>query len=120
MLWDGPGYVFGVDSKGKPERAKEQQRAFKQAILDAFPEEARDTGIRSVLTFLEKARFEPIFSHPTWEEIQKTGANLTFRLQDKAEMICQSPAVQEAISRQANAEGNTAHCLLDFCGNSLC
>ena len=112
MLWDGPGYVFGVDRKGKPERAKEQQRAFMQAILDAFPEEARDAGIRSVLTFLEKARFEPIFSHPAWEEIQKTGANLTFRLQGKAEMICQSPAVQEAISRQASAEGNTVHCLI--------
>lgn len=104
--------MFGVDSKGKPEHAKEQQRAFMQAILDAFPEEARDAGIRSVLTFLEKARFESIFSRPAWEEIQKTVANLTFRLQGKAEMICQSPAVQEAISRQASAEGNTVHCLI--------
>jgi CRISPR-associated protein Csd1 len=27
-------------------------------------------------------------------------------------MICQSPAVQEAISRQASAEGSTVHCLI--------
>src|SRR3990172_7182054 len=32
LLWDVAGYVFGVDQKGKPERAADQRKAFLERI----------------------------------------------------------------------------------------
>ena len=60
LLWDHSGYVFGVDDKGKPERAREQHLEFVEAIRSRFAV-SNDAGIQAVLSFLERGSFEKVF-----------------------------------------------------------
>ncbi len=112
LLWDNPGYVFGVDSKGKPERLREQRLAFLEAIRSRFAA-CDDAGIQAVLSFLELGNFETVFSHPLWSEIQETGANLTFRLEGDSEPVCERPAVAAALSTKDDSDTEkTSLCLV--------
>jgi len=112
LLWDSPGYVFGIDSKGKPERAREQQLAFVEAIRSRLPESG-DAGIRAVLAFLERGDFAKVFEHPLWAEILETGANLTFRLEGDALPVCEREAVAKVLTAaDADSKGSAALCLV--------
>jgi len=112
LLWDHSGYVFGVDDKGKPERAREQHLAFTEAIRSRFAA-SNDSGIQAVLFFLEGGNFEAVFSHPLWPEIQETGANLTFRLEGDSEPVCERPAVAAALSTKDDSDTEkTSLCLV--------
>lgn len=104
LLWDHPGYVFGIDNKGKPERAREQHMAFIEAIHSRFIE-CEDAGIHAVLTFLERGDFAKVFEHLLWVEILESGANLTFRLEGNAIPVCEREAVINVLST-ANEEGS--------------
>lgn len=97
LLWDNPGYVFGIDGKGKPERAREQHLAFVAAIRDRFVE-SDDAGLRAVLTFLERGDFDAVFANPRWAEILESGANLTFRLEGDPYPVCEREAVTAVLS----------------------
>lgn len=111
LLWDHPGYVFGVDDKGKPERVREQHLAFLDAIRSRFAT-SDDAGIQAVLSFLEHGNFEAVFLHPLWSEIQETGANLTFRLEGDSEPVCERPAVATALSMSDADSEKTSLCLV--------
>jgi len=112
LLWDNSGYVFGIDSKGKPERAREQQQTFVEAIRARFSE-SDDSGIRAVLAFLERGDFAKVFEHPLWIDILETGANLTFRLEGDACPVCEREAVAEALTAaDAEISGEKALCLV--------
>lgn len=112
LLWDHPGYVFGVDGKGKPERVREQHLAFLEAIRSRFAA-SDDAGIQAVLSFLEHDNFETVFLHPLWPEIQETGANLTFRLEGDSEPVCERPAVVAVLSVTEKFDSKkTALCLV--------
>lgn len=112
LLWDHPGYVFGVDDKGKPERVREQHLAFLEAIRSRFAA-SDDAGIQAVLSFLERGNFKAVFSHPLWPEIQETGANLTFRLEGNSEPVCERPAVAAALSTKDDSDSEkTSLCLV--------
>lgn len=97
LLWDNPGYVFGIDNKGKPERAREQQQAFVEAIRTRLPE-SEDTGILAVQAFLERGDFAKVFEHALWPEILENGANLTFRLEGDSCPVCEREAVADALT----------------------
>ena len=105
LLWDNPGYVFGVDAKGKPERAREQHSAFIAAICERFLLPT-DVAIQSVLAFLERGDFERVFADPLWPEILESGANLTFRLEGDAYPVCERETVVASLS--SGGAGNTA------------
>ena len=112
LLWDNPGYVFGIDTKGKPERAREQHLAFVEAIRSHFAQPS-DAGIRAVLSFLERGDFAKVFEHSSWAEILESGANLTFRLEGDACPVCEREAVASALSSEnADESGETALCLV--------
>ncbi|SDW00159.1 type I-C CRISPR-associated protein Cas8c/Csd1 [Nitrosomonas communis] len=112
LLWDHPGYVFGVDGKGKLERAQEQHSAFLEAIRSRFAA-SDDVGIQAVLSFLEHGDFESVFLHPLWPEIQETGANLTFRLEGDSEPVCERPVVMTALStKDDSVSEKTSLCLV--------
>lgn len=112
LLWDHPGYVFGVDDKGKPERVREQHLAFLEAIRSRFAA-SDDAGIQAVLFFLEHGNFEAVLLHPLWSEIQETGANLTFRLEGDSEPVCERPAVAAALSMNDDFDSEkTSLCLV--------
>jgi CRISPR-associated protein Csd1 len=106
LLWDNPGYVFGIDTKGKPERARQQQDAFMEAVRDLLGRVGDDPGVHAVLTFLESEDFQPVFDHPNWPEVEaSTNANLSFRLEGERQLVCQRAAVRRAIPAMTTASG---------------
>lgn len=111
LLWDNAEYVLGLDTKGKPERVKEQQAAFLEKIR-ALNLADTDKGIAAVIHFLESLDLAIIQQSPLWEEIEKTNPNLTFRLQGQAHLVCQSRAVQAAIANSEGDESAKATCLI--------
>ncbi|MDF7807380.1 type I-C CRISPR-associated protein Cas8c/Csd1 [Pontiellaceae bacterium B12219] len=106
LAYRGKGAAKRLDlSKSKKELAKmkarlpKQYAAFIEEIEKTF-EGCDDAGIRAVLAFLRTAEFDVLFAHPLWQEVEASGGNLTFALED-GEMICQRPAVVRAIVEQA-------------------
>ena len=111
LLWDTPAYVVGrpkLDPKKDPEKQKERGReqfqCFLGKIQETFPESGRDTGVAAIVRFLQEGQFEPLFSHPGWEEIETTGANLSFRLQEDTCLVCQRPAVVSRLTDNVPGE----------------
>lgn len=111
LLWDNAEYVLGIDTKGKPERVKEQQAAFAERIRQLAIAE-QDEGIAAVLAFLENLDTEVLQQQPQWEEIAVTNPNLTFRLQGQLHLVCQSRKVQAALMSAGGDENAKATCLL--------
>lgn len=111
LLWDNAEYVLGIDTKGKPERVKEQQAAFVERIRQLNLAD-QDEGIAAVLAFLENLDADVLQQQPQWEEIKTTNPNLTFRLQGQLYLVCQSRKVQAAMLSNTDAESEKAVCLL--------
>ncbi|GAB4124132.1 MAG: type I-C CRISPR-associated protein Cas8c/Csd1 [Sideroxydans sp.] len=112
LLWDNPGYVFGSDNKGKPERTHEQHLAFVEAIRSRFAD-SDDMGVRAVLSFLERGDFTKVFEHPLWPEILEIGANLTFRLEGDVIPVCEREAVVNTLTAtNAESTDDRALCLV--------
>ena len=104
LLWDNTAYVLGRPKPDKKkdvekllERAKEQQVSFIGRIRDTFSDNLSDEGIKAVIRFLEKKDYEKLFNHPLWNEIEESGANITFQLEGDTELICQREVVKKAI-----------------------
>lgn len=104
LLWDNTAYVLGRPKPDKKkdvekllERAKEQQVSFVGRIRDTFSDNLSDEGIKAVIRFLEKKDYEKLFNHPLWNEIEESGANITFQLEGDTELICQREVVKKAI-----------------------
>jgi CRISPR-associated protein Csd1 len=120
LLWDVPAYVFGrpkPDPKKDPvklsERAVEQHRCFVELIRERLGPVLGDAGVDAVLGFLERADFEAVFQHPAWLEIEETGANLSFQLSGDGGLVCERPAVINALrSRQEDPTSSQQCCLI--------
>lgn len=104
LLWGTPAYVLGSPKPDKKkdvekllERAKEQQSSFLDKIKEVFFDNLSDEGTKAVISFLEKRDYEKLFNHPLWNEIEESGANITFQLEGDTELICQREAVKKAI-----------------------
>lgn len=105
LLWDHSGYVLGADNKNKPERTREQNKAFVEAVHTHFAT-CDDVGIRAVIAFLDNQDFESVFAHSLWPEIRDTGGNMTFRLEGDAIPICERPAVLAVLSAVENGNAD--------------
>lgn len=112
LLWDNAAYVLGVDTKGKPKRVEAQRQAFITRIESLSTSVRDDAGVQAVLNFLRQANAEPLSGHVEWAEIAETVPNLTFRLQGDVDLVCQRPAVAEAIRTQPDATGTNGFCLV--------
>jgi len=104
LLWDNAAYVLGRPKPDKKKnmddldsRAKAQQKSFIECIKNTFPDTTVDDGITAVIHFLEKKNHENLFTHPLWQEIEESGANISFQLEGSSELICQREAVKKAI-----------------------
>ncbi len=109
LLWDNPSYILGIprldpkkDKKSLQKRAKEQQACFIRTIREKFPEPVEDEAIKAVIGFLERGDFAPLFTHPSWNEIEETGANMTFKFGSDDGLVCQRPYVINAIGNNEN------------------
>ena len=113
LLWDTLEYVLGVDTKGKPERVAEQHAAF-GARIAALPSAAReDAGIQAVTRFLARIDLEQLTRQAAWADALEGNAVMSFRLQGDFDLVCQRPAVVNAVlSVSADADAPQAMCLV--------
>jgi CRISPR-associated protein Csd1 len=112
LLWDNAEYVLGVDTKGKPERIAEQHQAFLTKI-ESLPASAQaDKGVQSLLHFLRKDMSNLLSRYSSWSEISETNPNLTFRLHGDIDLVCQRPAVLDAIERNQGVADADGFCLV--------
>jgi len=100
LLWDNAGYVLGY-SPNDPDKATRQRRAFEEKIKNLFSEPSLDIGIRAVLSFINKGDFSQIYAHPIWNDMEKRGGNISFRLEGDDRLICQRDAVKARIQGQS-------------------
>jgi CRISPR-associated protein Csd1 len=104
LLWDNSSYVLGrpkldkqKDMKELIERAKDQQTSFLERIKTTFSVNPVDEGTAAVIDFIEKKNYEKVFEHPLWQEIEESGANISFQLEGDLALICQRDAVRSTI-----------------------
>lgn len=111
LLWDTLEYVLGVDTRGKPERVREQHQAFR-ARLNAL--QIEDDGLRAILAFLSDIPLDALAQSPHWTEILETNPNLTFRLTEDTFPVCEREAVFRTIEQAASpaAERSQGICLV--------
>ncbi len=121
LLWDNPAYVFGrpkPDPKKAPdklrERAVEQHEAFVARIRESILVPEDDKGVAAVLRFLESRDYGAVYSDPLWPEVEETGANVAFKLDDENRLVCQRDAVAKAVAAGSgrNEGGGTQQCLV--------
>jgi len=120
LLWDNPAYILGRPKPDKKkdlnkllERAKEQQKSFLGKITETFSDNPADKGINAVIRFLEAKNYVNIFNYPLWQEIEGSGANISFQLEGNTELICQREVVKNAvISNFQNDTSGTQTCLI--------
>ena len=105
LLWDNPSYLLGRHKPGLQKQAhksaaqaRQRQLNFIGQIRERFPRPVQDAGVKAVLSFLERGDYRQIFADGAWPEIKQYGYNLTFRLEGDACLVCQRPAVIEAVS----------------------
>lgn len=114
LLWDKVGYVLGVDTKGKPERAVKQKEAFLRRILQTFPE-PRDEGINAIINFYRLGEDAAVQQHPLFDELKESNGNLSFSLLGENRLICERPAVKQAILAKTESgidASNLTRCLI--------
>lgn len=99
LLWDKASYVFGVSQEGKPKRLKAQKEKFLSTILDYFPTQDADDGVRAVVNFI-KHHQESIKAYTEWEEIKTKDPFLAFKLDGEQTLICNRDTVKEAIANK--------------------
>lgn len=112
LFWDNAEYVLGVDTKGKPERVAEQHQAFISGI-EKLPRSAlSDAGTQAVLSFLKRPDINALTQFAAWSEILESNSTLTSRLQGDVDLVCQRPAVVDALKKLAGTENAGGFCLV--------
>lgn len=113
LLWDTLEYVTGVDTKGKPERVREQHAAFRQRVA-ALPDAVRaDAGVAAVCRFFDALDVAALQALPAWQDALDSNAVLSFQLHDDLELVCQRPAVvQGARQLTGDSDAPAGMCLV--------
>ena len=113
LLWDTLEYVLGVDAKDKPLRVAEQHAHF-VARIEALPQSALDdAGIQAILKFFKRIDLPQLQAQPAWAPALESNAVMSFRLQGDIDLVCQRPAVVNAVlNMAADADEPRAMCLV--------
>jgi len=100
LLWDHPRYVFGLPKEGdEKDTPAKRLEAFKQRILESFPNPEVEMGINAVVRFYEKPQnLKLLRENALWPQVEQTNGNISFRLRDSIELICQSPIVCDKVT----------------------
>lgn len=108
LLWDNAEYVFGVDTKGKPDRVSEQHKAFRERLDEL---QVDDFGVSAVRTFLINDPVANLDASPLAAEIREANPFMSFRLNEDSCLVCERKAVVESIC-QLPASNDRAICLV--------
>ena len=113
LLWDTVEYVLGIDTRGKPDRVAEQHSMF-VARIEALPDAAKeDIGIKAVRNFYRQFMPAQLEAQAAWSQALETNGVLSFRLHGDVNLVCQRPAVLQAVLNSAgDAEARRAMCLV--------
>jgi CRISPR-associated protein Csd1 len=101
LLWDTVEYALGVDTRGKPERVRQQHEAFRQRLRDAFGEQPGDDGLKALYRFLDGFDERAMAASPAWKEAREQNAFVSFRLQGDTVLMCRRPSVRAAIEAKS-------------------
>ena len=117
LLWDNPGYVFGIPKSEKEKdvsRALEQQSCFIEKIQETFPRLLSEGAIKAVLAFLNAEDRSTLHAHGLWSEMGESGANVTFKIEGDDDLVCQRPEVVEVLTSSSGeiASGELQACLI--------
>lgn len=111
FLCDNTGYVFGLDDKGKPDRAEKQRHAFINLHKEIL-RQTSDEGLRALVTFLES--FDSVKAQQLNQWQQMCGKNIVFRLEHENAYLHDRPALRRAwvdyLNRHATAP--IGYCLI--------
>jgi CRISPR-associated protein Csd1 len=109
LLWDNIGYVLGVDTKGKPERAIEQKNAFIKRVED-------DIGlieeIKPILAFLKNISIQELESMSLWNDLVSSTSNISFRMNFENNLIFENKSIRDAINKETQKETEKSICLV--------
>jgi CRISPR-associated protein Csd1 len=105
LLWDTVEYALGVDTRGKPERVRNQHEAFCTKLIGVFGAAPQDPGVHAVLAFVAHDRSEELSHSSCWEELKGNNPFVTFRLLGDSVIVSQRPDVN---SHLASRGGRTA------------
>ena len=113
LLWDTVEYVLGIDTRGKPDRVVDQHAQF-VARIEALPDSAQeDMGIKAVRNFYRQFTPSQLEAQTAWPQALETNAVLSFRLQGDVNLVCQRPAVVQAVLNSAgDTDARRAMCLV--------
>jgi CRISPR-associated protein Csd1 len=113
MLWDTVEYVLGIDTRGNPVRVVQQHAQF-VARIEALPDAAlKDPGIRALRNFYLQFSPAQLETQAAWPQALEHNALLTFRLLGDVNLVCQRPAVIQAIlSTAIDCDARRAMCLV--------
>jgi CRISPR-associated protein Csd1 len=89
LLWDTARYVFG-DIKRENERAIRQKQAFINRLTNELGE---IKVIQVIIHFLENITDDRLSRENCWDEIYKTNANISFRMNTDTFLVCRYPEV---------------------------
>lgn len=111
LLWETAEYVFGLDRKDNPERAKQQRDAFVQRIESMPAKVKQDDGFVALMAFLGKAdsiaQIEQKFPE-RFTEWKETNPVISFRLVGEPNLIAERPLIHASIGANENLDSETA------------
>ena len=113
LLWDTVEYVLGIDTRGKPDRVVDQHAQF-LARIKALPDLAQeDMGVKAIRNFYRQFTPSQLEAQAAWPQALETNAVLSFRLLGDVNLVCQRPAVVQAVLNSAgDADARRAMCLV--------
>lgn len=114
FLCENSSYIFGIDNKGKPERAKECFKAFQKLHLDVLGNIDYDIA-RAIIRFIETWDADKPLEHPALREYMEDlpAANLVFKIEG-GEYAHENKEIRRAWEKYKNSSGssNTMQCLV--------
>ena len=107
LLWDNPKYALGVAADDDPKTLKDAATCHGLFKIrnKSFLGGLSDPGARTLKSFLDSdvpKSIRAIVNDGSWEEMRRSGGNITFRLSNATELICRRPAVRAAITSAAS------------------
>lgn len=106
FLYDTSSYVLGVDTKGKPERAKECFTAFR-ALHRTLLQDIDTPAANAIRRFLDTWEPEQLATHPAFTDYPEellSGVNLVFRVNEQYAQ--EDPCIRQAWNEHAANAGD--------------
>lgn len=123
LLWDNLPYALGIaeidgenaDEKAKrkaEESAQRKHEDFKNRVLDCL-KSTDEQQLLALNHFLESDHSSELKSDPLWEDVKKSSANVSFRLQGSKKLISEIDTVHK-YAQNSGTENDDSTCEI-FC-----